>query len=229
MAQPIDLLVLAVSRVKKGVALAGMTTEPDPVTGRVWVEIARSDGPLQLSDITLPDGALIRPGDVVRWEGLQANPQPPYVEQWVITDETERKLLRHITPERYARFFPEHLDRDPQAVLERHERSLCLVQAHQTHAMFEREDKRFKSYMLFDLPDLGSFDETPVTDIAWRALGQEWLTSEELPEIAFDPEDIQARFGAVYLVLGLQRNKTVLVRGVHTIPAYAARIDPAHL
>jgi hypothetical protein len=192
MAQPIDLLVLAVSRVKKGVALAGMTTEADPVTGRVWVEVTRSDGPLQLGDITLPDGALIRPGDVIRWEGLQADPQPPFVEQWVITSETQWQLLRHITPERYARFFPEHLDHDPQAVLERHERSLCLV-------------------------------------VAWRALGQEWLSAEELPEIAFDPDDIQARFGQVYLVLGLLRNKTVLVRGVHTIPAYAAKIDPAHL
>lgn len=229
MTQPIDLLVLAVSRVKKGVALAGMTTEAHPVTGRVWVEIVRPDAPLQISDITLPGGVLIRPGDVVRWENLQPAPQPPFVEQWIITPETTYSLLRHITPERYGRFLPDHLDQDPQAVLERHERSLCLVQVNETHAMFEREEKRFKSYMLFDLPELGSFDEMPVTDIAWRALGQEWLEAEGVSDMALDPDDIQARFGAVYVVLGLQRNHTILVRGVHTIPAYAVRIDSTHL
>jgi hypothetical protein len=229
MAQPIDLLILAVSRVKKGVALAGMTTEPHPVTGRVWVDIVRADGPLQLADITLPDGAMIKPGDVVRWDGLESRSEPPFVEQWTLSDTTSRTLLRHITAERYARFFPDHLDKDPQAVLERHERSLCLVAAHEVHAMFEREERRFKSYMLFDLPGLGTFDETPVTDLAWRALGQEWMSAEETNELAFDPDDMQARFGPVYLVLGLQPNQNLLVRGVHTVPAYAAKIRPTQL
>lgn len=229
MAQPIDLLVLAVSRVKKGVALAGMSTEAHPVTGRVWIDIIRPDGPLQRSDITLPDGALIRPGDVVRWEGLEARPQATFVEQWIITPNTTSTLLRHITPERYARFLPDNLDRDPKAMLERHERSLCLIKAGEVHAMFERDEKRFKSYMLFDLDELGSFDETPVTDIAWRAFGQAWMAAEGQSELAFDADDIQTRFGTLYLVLGLMPNKSLLVRGVHTIPAYAAKIDPNHL
>ena len=126
-------------------------------------------------------------------------------------------------------FFPDHLDKDPQAVLERHERSLCLVAAHEVHAMFEREERRFKSYMMFDVPELGTFDETPVTDLAWRALGQEWMASEETSELAFDPDDMQTNFGPVYLVLGMHRNQTLLVRGVHTVPAYAAKIRPTQL
>lgn len=228
MAQPIDLLVLAVSRVKKGVALAGMSTEPHPVTGRVWIEIVRGDMPLQLSDITL-NGALIQPGDVIRCEGLEPHPEPPHVEQWLLTPTATLTFLRHITPERYAKFLPDHLDQDPQAVLERHERSLCLVQASEIHAMFERDDKRLKSYILFELPDMESFDETPVTDLAWRALGQQWMNAEELEEMAFDSDDMRERFGSVYLVLGLYRNSSLIVRGVHTIPAYAAKINPRQL
>lgn len=228
MAQPIDLLVLAVSRVKKGVALAGMSTEAHPITGRVWIDIVRADGPLQLSDLTFADGSLIKPGDVVRWEGLEPHPQPPFVEQWAISSTTSKQLLRHITPERYAKFLPEHLDQDPAAVLERRERSLCLIQAHEVHAMFEREEKRFKSYMLFDLLGLESVDETPVTDVAWRAFGQQWMQSEGVDELAFDPDDLQARFGPIYLVIGIHGH-SLLVRGVHTVPAYAARIDPTRL
>lgn len=229
MTHVIDLLVLAVSRVKKGVALAGMSTEPHPVTGRVWIDIVREEMPLQLRDITLPDGMLIQPGDVIRCEGLEPYSAPPHTEQYLFTDTTKFTFLRHITPERYAKFLPDHLDRDPHAVLERHERSLCLVKATELHAMFERDDKRLKSYMLFELPDMESFDETPVTDLAWRALGQQWMKAEDVDELAFDGDDMREKFGEVYLVLGLYRANSLIVRGVHTIPAYAAKINPQQL
>lgn len=225
----IDLLVLAVSRVKRGIALAGMTTEPDPVTGRKWVQMVRPDGPLHLADITLPDGALIQPGDVVRWDGLQPDPQPPFVEQWMLPPTATRTLLRHITPERYQRFFPDHVDRDPAAVLERHERSLCLVQADEIHALFEQQANRFASYMLFDVPGIGSYDNVPVTDLLWRSLGRQLLAEAESDEVGLDIDEIRERFGSVYVVLGLYRNTQLLVRGVHTVPPFASVIDPDHL
>ncbi len=224
MSHVFDLLILAVSRVKKGFALAGMTTEPHPVTGRVWVEVVRPDGPLQAADLTLPNGQLMQPGDVVRWEGLSADPQPPYVERWALTPESRTTWLRKITPERYARFLPEHLDRDPAAVLVRRERTLCLVRSDEVNALFELDERRFKSYVLFNVPNVGSYD-TPVVDLVWRALGRQWLAEQDSTEIALEAEDIQARFGPLYLVVGLYSHDSVIVRGLHTIPALEAPVN----
>lgn len=229
MAQSIDLLVLAVSRVKKGVMLAGMSTEPDPVTGRKWVQITRPEGALQVGDITLAGGALMQPGNVVRITDLTAAADPPFVERWTMGAETTGTLLRHISPERHAKFFPDHLDKDPAAVLERHERALCLVKPSEIHALFEMEEKRFKSYMLLELGDLGSFDEVPVTDLSWRALGRRWLVEDRTGELALDDEDIRGRVGEIYLVIGLHTNRTPLVIGVHSSPPYSAAITPSQL
>ncbi|HEY1016646.1 MAG TPA: hypothetical protein VGE07_28300 [Herpetosiphonaceae bacterium] len=228
MAQSIDLLVLAVSRVKKGVMLAGMSTEPDPMTGRKWVQITRPDGALQVGDITLEGGALMQPGNVVRITDLTAAPEPPFVERWQMGAETTSALLRHISPERHVKFFPDHLDKDPAAVLERQERSLCLVKPSEIHALFEMEEKRFKSYMLLELGELGSF-EMPVTDLSWRALGRRWLVEERAGEMDLDAEDIRARVGEAYVVVGLHTNRTPLVIGVHTSPPYSATITPSQL
>lgn len=222
-----ELLILAVSRVKKGIALAGMTTEPHPVTGRTWVEIVHADGPLTMADITLDSGKLVQPGDVIRWDGLEPHPEPPLVERWVAPAGTRPTLLRHITPERYARFLPEHLDRDPDAVLKRGERSLCLVRSEEVSALFEDDERRFKTYLLFSMPD-GSTYDAPVVDLAWRAQGRAWLAEHETAEMALEIDELRERFGALYLIVGRHRDDQFLVRGVHTIPAFDATIDPHH-
>ena len=225
MSEAFDLLVLAVSRVKHGVALAGMTTEPHPVTGRVWVDIVRPDGPLQRDDLLLPDGALMRPGDVLHCEGLTQQPaEPPFVERWVYGPEASMRLARHITPERYARFMPDHLDRDPAAVLQRGERSLALVRTNEVNALFELDQRRFKSYMLFAVAELGSYD-VPVVDLAWRALGRRWLQEDQATEMALEADDMYARFGSLYLVIGVYRGSRLLVRGVHAVPALDTPIE----
>ena len=60
-----ETLILAVSQMLGGVCIAGMTTEPDEVTGLRWVRPTREHGHVLLGDITTVEGDVLRPFDVV--------------------------------------------------------------------------------------------------------------------------------------------------------------------
>ena len=72
-----DLLILAVTKMLGGVCIAGMTSEPDPVTGLRWVRPIREYGHVLLGDITTPDQEVLRPFDVVRFNLIRPHPHRP--------------------------------------------------------------------------------------------------------------------------------------------------------
>jgi hypothetical protein len=56
-----EILVLAVTKMLGGVCIAGMTVEPDPITGLRWVRPIREHGHVLLGDITTLDNKALRP------------------------------------------------------------------------------------------------------------------------------------------------------------------------
>ena len=57
-----EILILAVTRMRGGVCVAGMTRELDPASGLRWVRPVKPHGLLLLGDIRYADGALMQPG-----------------------------------------------------------------------------------------------------------------------------------------------------------------------
>jgi hypothetical protein len=236
----IDVLILAVARQPGGLTVAGMTTERDPKTGLRWVRLT-ADEPFQLEALRYADGALIRPGDVVRLELGEAAPMPPQVENVVAhLDGTPLQLARRLPDERRATFFAEHLDPAPREVLGGRQRSLCLVRPDDLTAIVERDpeldlfDAKFSVAIASgQINDDGtpkylrSREDIVATDIYWRALMRGWLGDEEFME--WSAAELRERLGEVYLVIGLSPKGGIRVLGVHTVPEYAVAIDEENL
>jgi hypothetical protein len=233
-----EVLMLAVTKMLAGVCIAGMTTEPDPVSGLRWVRPVREREHVLLGDITTPDGAVLRPFDVVEFNLLQPQPEPPHSEDWV-TDFVHRRprVVRRLEGERRARFLRRYLDTAPDQVLRTQERSLCQVRPQAIKGNFRLDpySGKFEARLAFRLAGReyrGSYAKggLSVTDLKWRALGRAWLP-EEGGWVEFDDGDLEVRLGVeeVYLALGLTRSYRggfwCMVVGVHTLPDYEAVID----
>jgi hypothetical protein len=232
------LLLLAVTRMQAGVCIAGLSTEPDPITGLRWVRPVREFGHVLLGDITTAEGNVLQTFDVVAFNLLQPRPQPPHSEDWIADYVHQRpRILRRLEGERRATFLARHLDRDPRQVLRSQERSLCLVKPDWIQGNFrlDRYSGRFDAYLTFDLGGRryrSSYAKggLPVTDLKWRALGRAWLPDEG-GWVDYEIGDLEARYGIeqVYLALGLTRNYQgrywCVIIGVHTLPDYQAIID----
>ncbi len=133
-----DILILAVTRMRAGVCVAGMTAMPDPVSQLRWVRPVKLHSPLLLGDIRYPDGALMRIGDIVTWRLGAARPDPPHVEDMLVDQVRDRaRFLRRQDTERRAQFCAKHLDRAPEDVLLRETRSLCLVRPNAVEAWWD--------------------------------------------------------------------------------------------
>jgi hypothetical protein len=215
-----DILILGLARARGGAILAGMTTEPDPVTGLRWVRPIKTDGPPELDELRYADGALVRLGDVVQIDLQGSPPDAIYPESVLATFDGPLPFIRDLTPARRADFFPRHLDPDPAAVLRRRERSVCLVQPDSVEAIFsyDAEIGRFEARLFPRIGRLYSEDGVPVRDLAWQAWGRHQLGDEEY--LHLDHESLHALAGAVYLVLALGPRGGPQVIGVHTVPAY---------
>ncbi len=233
-----EMLTLAVTRMRGGVCIAGMTADPDPVTGLRWVRPVREHGHVLLGDITTAQGQVLRCFDVVELNLIRPRPAPPYGEDWV-TDFVKHRpqVVRRLRGERRQRFLEEHLDRDPRQVLDLQERSLCLIRPDHIQGCFRLDaySGRFEARLAFGLqgrPYQGSVAKggLAVTDLKWRALGRAWLGPDG-GWTEFDAGDLEARYGLreVYLTLGLTRpyegRVWTIVVGVHTVPEYEAVID----
>jgi hypothetical protein len=232
------VLILAVTRMLGGVCVAGMTTEPDPVTGLRWVRPVREHSHVLLGDITTPDGSILRPFDVVEFNLLRPCPVPPHTEDWIADFVHHRpRIARCLEGERRAGFLHEYLDTDPCQVLESQERSLCLVKPDWVKGCFRLDpySGKFDARLAFGLDQrryLGSYSKggISVTDLKWRALGRAWLPKDG-GWTEFDADDLQARFSIqeIYLVVGLTRSYRGdywrVIVGVHTQPDYVARVD----
>jgi hypothetical protein len=220
MSQP-TILILAVTRMRGGVCVAGMTTEPDPITGLRWVRPVKQHSALLAGDIHYVDGALMRIGDVVAWRVGGARPNPPHVEDVLVDPVRDTpRLLRRLDPVRLARFCAEHVDRAPDDVLIHETRSLCLARPAAVEAWwsYDSYNGHYDARMAFRV---GGFDSgergVAVTDLAWRALGRAWLDGAE--RLRLGDAALRERIGDIYLTVGRGRTfegrRWPLVVGVH--------------
>jgi hypothetical protein len=216
-----DILILAVTRMRGGVCVAGMTTEPDPIAGLRWVRPVKRHGALLLGDIRYAEGGLMRIGDVVAWRLGESRPDPPHVEDVLVDPVRDpARLLRRLSSERRARFCAERLDRAPDEVLIDETRSLCLARPAATAAWwsYDAYNGHYEARMAFRV---GGFDTgergVAVTDLAWRALGRAWLAGGE--RLRLDDRALCERIGEIYLTVGRGRTfegrRWPLVVGVH--------------
>src|SRR5688500_10504603 len=128
MTHPSDILILAVTRMRGGVCVAGMSGEADPVSGLRWVRPIKQHGLLLKGDIRYATGTIMRPGDVVSWRVGPPQPSPPHVEDVLVNPIRDRpQLLRRHDSARRAQFCSDHLDRAAHDVLKHEIRSLCLL------------------------------------------------------------------------------------------------------
>ena len=229
----VTTLILATARADDGLFVAGMTAEPDPVTGLRWVRLVRENSRAQMRDILTTDGRTLHPFDVAELSLLQPRPFPPRTEDWIADFErVPPRIIRRLEGERRSRFLREHCDTAPRQVLEAQKRSLCLIRARSIEGSFRQEpgSAHLRARMRFkagprtyrgSLPQ-GGF---AATDPGWLALGRSWL-----PEgggwIEFDRGILRARHGIeeIYLVVALsrcqQRRFEPVIAGVHTVPDY---------
>lgn len=235
-------LILAVAKTFDSVSVAGMTTEPDPVTGLCWVRPVREHGHIRVDALTTADGQVLRPFDVVEFNLLLPRPIPPRTEDWIADFERDRpRIIRRLQGERRSRFLRKYRDTAPRQVLVSQQRSLCLIKPRSVTGSFRREpgsahlDARL-AFRVEGCTYRGSFTKGgfATADLKWLALGQSWL-----PEgggwIEFDAGILEARHGIeeIYLIIGLsrlhQRQFEPVIIGVHTVPDYEATIGYATL
>jgi hypothetical protein len=237
-----ETLILAVTKMLGGVCIAGMTTQPDPITGLCWVRPTREFGHVLLGDITTAKGAVLRPFDVVEFNLLRPHPDPPHTEDW-ITDfvRCRPRIVRRLKGERRASFLSKYLDSAPGQVLDEQERSLCLIKPELIKGCFHFDpySDHYEARLSFGLqgrPHLGSAAKggISVTDLKWRALGRTWLPAGG-GRVDFEGDEIKARTGAreIYLAVGLTRSYKggfwSIIVGVHTWPDYQADVDYENL
>jgi len=234
-----QVLILAMTKMRSGICVAGFTTEPAPVTGLRWVRPVREFDTLLCGDMTDGDGRLVQCNDVVELNLISPRPDPPHVEDWLVDCVHCRpKCLRRLEGEKRAQFLTKYLDQAPQDVLVRHTRSLCLVRPEQVWASLKIDgySGKYEARIGFRLrenancPRASSKQGVSVTDLKWRALGRTWLT-EAQPRLALKHAELLERLNAqdLYLTVGLSRSWQgqywPLVVGVHAVPDYEAAID----
>jgi hypothetical protein len=234
MSQP-DILILAVTRMRGGVCVAGMTTEPDPVAVLRWVRPVKQHSVLLVGDIRYVDGALMRIGDVVAWQLGEARPDPPHIED-VLVDPVRHPVrrLRRLDSDHRARFCAEHIDRAPDDVLLHETRSLCLAQPLTVEAWwsYDAYNGHYEARMAFRV---GGFDTgahgVAVTDLVWRALGRAWLAGDQ--QLRLGDMALRERIGEIYLTIGRGRvfegRRWPLVVGVHAAGLPDISLDESKL
>lgn len=222
-----DVLVLGMARTRTGLSIAGMTTEPDPITGLRWVRPIKASGQLTVDDVRYDDGSIVRLGDVVQLELGEPEPQPPFVEQVVATwGQGPLPFIRELTDARRQAFFPKHTDPAPTEILGRQPlRSVCLIKPDTVEALFsfDEEAQRFEARLMPRIGRLRSEDGVPVFDPYWRRWGQEQLGEEEYLEL--DHDTLHGMVGEIFIVLALSGRGKPQVIGVHTIPGYQLSSD----
>jgi len=203
-----------------------------------WVRPVKEHDTLLLGDITDAQGRVIRCGDVVQLELLKPRPVAPHVEDWTADLLRHRpQVVRRLEGERRDAFLARHLDPAPAEVIERHDRSLCLVRPDDLWAFFRHDPytNKYEARMGFELsgardPKVNSSRGIPVTDLAWRAQGRRWL-GDAGEMLQLDRAGLLERLGAqeIYLALGLSRafqgEYWLMVIGVHPAPEYSVDVD----
>jgi hypothetical protein len=240
---PTEVLILAMTKMLAGICTAGVTCDPDPVTGLRWVRPVREFGSVLPGDMMDDEERLLGCGDVVELKLLRPRSDPPHVEDWVADFDRHRPVcVRCLEGQKRRDFFPKYLDRAPEDVLVKHTRSLCLLQPERVGARFSLDgySGKYQARLRFTLPGEVNHPQAmsrrgvPVTDLKWRALGRSWL-GEQGGGLNLDHEALMTRLSAeaVYLTVGLSRQwrgkHWPLVHAVHVVPDYQAEIDVRQL
>jgi hypothetical protein len=226
-----QVLLLAMTRMRSGICVAGFSTEPDPRTGLRWVRPVREFDTVQSGDMCDERGCLFNCCDVVELRLLEPRPEPPHVEDW-LTDfvHHQPRLLRRLEGDKRAQFLNQYLDPAPLDVLTHCSRSLCLLKPRQAWARFSLDaySGKYEARMGFAL-DSNDWRTPPsgvaVTDLKWRALGRKWL-ADGGGTLVLEPDRLSDRLHAddLYLTVGLSRawkgKCWPLVVGVHAVPDY---------
>lgn len=225
-----DLVLLAVTRMLSGVCIGGV-----PPGGGSWVRPVKPFGCPQLGDIRLPGGALMRPFDIVGLHLLKPQPVPPHVEDVLCDFVHPRPELRGcLTGAEREAFLLDCLDPDPAQVWCGGGRSLTLFEPGAVTAAFAFDSYSEKYEARIAWPGYDRPGGVPVTDLKWRALGREWVTSGPGNQ-QYDLPGLCRRLGVerVFLAVGLSRNYQgqfwPIVVGVHTLPEYEATVDERRL
>jgi hypothetical protein len=233
-----EVLILAVTKMLGGVCIAGMTAEPDSITGLRWVRPIREHSHVLLGDITTPDNTVLRPFDVAEMHLLRPLAIPPHTEDWITDFVRHRpRIVRRLEGERRSGFLGKYTDTAHCQVLEGQQRSLCLISPDWVKGCFRLDpySGHFDARLAFGLEGRsygGDYAKggLSVTDLKWRALGRAWLP-EEGGWTEFDADDLEARFGIrqIFMAVGLTRSFEgkfwPIVVGVHTLPDYQATVD----
>jgi hypothetical protein len=227
----VTMLILAAARADDGLLVAGMTTEPDPVTGLRWVRLLREHGRVRMEDLIIPAGQSIHPFDVVELDLLRPRPIAPRTEDWIADFEQERpRIVRHLEGERRSRFLRKHCDNAPRQVLVAQQRSLSLIKPDSMAGSFRQkpDSAHLEARLAFELGGhtyRGSFTKGgfAVADPVWLAWGRSWLPDGG-EWVEFDEAILSAWLGIVeiYLVVSLSRRHKrrfePIIVGVHTVP-----------
>jgi hypothetical protein len=229
------MLILAVTRMRGGVCVAGMMSAPDVPARLRWVRPVKARGQLLAGDIRYPDGAIMRLGDVVSWRLGPPHPEPPHIEDVLVDPVRERATLqRRLDPARRAQFCATHLDPAPEDVLFDETRSLCLLRPAALRASWSQDpySRHYEARVAFRAGRFATDERgIPATDLAWRALGRRWLAGHARLEL--DDTALRERIGDVYLAIGRGRafegRRWLLVVGVHAAGLPEVEIDETSL
>jgi hypothetical protein len=231
MTHPHDILILAVTRMRSGICVAGMTGEADPISGLRWVRPVKQHGPLLAGDIRNAEGRLLRAGDVVAWRMGVPQPDPPHIEDVLVNPIRDRpQSLRHLSAAQRAQFCAAHLDRAAADVLHDATRSLCLLRPDTACATWtlDRYSGHYEARIAFQWRDFSTGERgIPTTDLTWRALGHVWLGAHE--RLTLNDNALREQLGEIFLVIGRGRlhdgRHWPLVVGVHAAGLVEVEID----
>jgi hypothetical protein len=230
-----EVLILAVTRMRGGVCVAGMTAEHNTASGLRWVRPVKNSGGLLVGDIRYQGGALMRIGDVVGWHLGAARPDPPHVEDMLVDPVRDPpRLLRRLDSKRRAHFCATHLDSAPGDVLLGETRSLCLVRPDAVDAWwcYDAYNGHYEARIAFRVAEFATDDRgNAATDLAWRALGRAWLGGGE--RLHLSDTALRERIGDIFLAIGRGRTfegrRWPLVVGIHAAGLPEMEIDKENL
>jgi hypothetical protein len=230
-----ELLILAVTRMRTGVCVAGMARTTDPASRLHWVRPVKHHGALLAGDIRYASGRLMRAGDVISWPHKMLQSPPPHVEDALVNPIRDRPaLLRHLDPAQRAGLCARQIDRAPEDVLLYETRSLCILRPEEVRVAWNYDafSRHYEARLAFRheryVTDARGL---PITDLAWRALGRRWLNGRDRLELS--QPALRERIGDVYLVIGISRTfdgrRWPLIVGVHAAGLPEIEVDEAAL
>ena len=182
-----EMLIMAMTRRQSGICTAGFINQTHPESGLCWVRPVKEYKALRLGDMTDGTGQICRLGDVVRLKLLEPRPEPPHPEDWLTDFIRQRPVIdRQLTGYRRSEFLQKYVDNNPAAVLNHHERSLCLVRPKEVWATFflDNYSGKYEARMGFHLAghshaSANSERGLPVTDLKWQTLGRQWCQQSQ--------------------------------------------------